>query len=121
MNDFFHKKKESLPFKAFLVRESCANVSESSNYTTWNVNNSRLLAGISLKNNFPSKDIHYFQCDNHPEYHYPHCKKIPDVPKVTGLDIFRCNKLYDDKETDEREDKEYLKVDTLRKEHEDRD
>ena len=77
--------------------------------------------GISLKNNFPSKDIHYFQCDNHPEYHYPHCKKIPDVPKVTGLDIFWCNKLYDDKETDEREDKEYLKVDTLRKEHEDRD
>ena len=66
------------------------------------------VARISSYNNFPSKIIQSFQCDNYTEHHHPRCYEIPDILQVTGLDKVRLHELHDHEHTDqtEEEDKE---------------
>jgi len=65
---------------------------------------------ISYKNEFQSKNFHYFLGHNHTKYHYPHYDKIPDIPKIPRLDIVRFDELHDNEDTDKTEDKNELKV-----------
>ena len=81
----------------------------------------KITAGILLYNNFQFENIQHFLYDKCTEYHEPYYDKIPDEPQGIGLDIFWCNKLHDNKETDERKTKEHPGVDTLCKGHNDRD
>ena len=98
-----------------------ANANESSNRIAFQEEKEeRSAAGISLYNNFPSKNIQYFQCDNYTEYNYPRCYEIPDILQVTGLGIVRLHELHDYEHTNQTEDKEDSKVNPLSKEREDR-
>jgi len=59
--------------------------------------------------------------DDNPEYDYRHCNDKLEVPKIPRFDIFWRNKLEGENQTNKIEDKKYLKVDTLSKDHEDWD
>jgi len=73
-----------------------------------------------LKNNFQSKDFQHFKGDNHNEYYYSRCGEIPDIPQVTGFDILWLYQRHDNKYPHEPQDNENLKIDRLRKKHEER-
>jgi hypothetical protein len=73
--------------------------------------------GISLKNNFQSKDFQNFKEYNQNKYHYSRCCDIPGVPQVTRLNILWLYECHDYKDPHKPEDDKNLKINRLPQKH----